>query len=368
MTRVKIGFVLLSNSAHPIPSTRIAALNMFPFLLAADFEPHILFEPTEPTEAPDVSDLAERVLREGLRIVFFQKVRGSSAEKLARDLSALGINTVYAVCDYVDLRMVAATDTTLAVTDYLKSLHPPAFQPKIRVVHDGIEQSESYKTSWRTDRGSRRQPLRAVLVTSDNLDVLPVLGTPPDWLEVTIVGRYLPAGRAIQRLRDVRWTLAARRGTRERLAYLRFLGNRRIRCIPWDPVDVYDRMRQADIGIIPIDPKDNPEGWNLKSENRLTMKMCAGLPVIATPIPSYEAVVEQGRNGFLARTQTDWLACLEALRDPALRRDVGERARESVIKKYSKEEQARRLIEVLLGLVQSPAGKRPGMAPARSPL
>ena len=56
-------------------------------------------------------------------------------------------------------------------------------------------------------------------------------------------------------------------------------------------------------------------------------------------------------NGFLAPTQNDWLACLEALRDPALRRDVGERARESVIKKYSKEEQARRLIEVLLSLL-----------------
>jgi len=111
-------------------------------------------------------------------------------------------------------------------------------------------------------------------------------------------------------------------------------------------------MRQADIGIIPIDQEDNPEGWNLKSENRLTMKMCVGLPVIATPIPSYQAVVEHGRNGFLARTQTDWLTCLEALRDPGLRRAMGERARETVIKTYSKEEQACRLIEALLAILK----------------
>src|SRR5437870_4093220 len=35
MTPVKIGFVLLSNSRNPLPSTRIAALNMVPFLRAA---------------------------------------------------------------------------------------------------------------------------------------------------------------------------------------------------------------------------------------------------------------------------------------------------------------------------------------------
>jgi hypothetical protein len=352
MTPVNIGFVLLSNSDRPLPSTRIAALNMFPFLRAADFEPHILFEPVLPTETPDVSSLAERALRGGLRIVVFQKVHGSSVEELARCLSALGIKTVYAVCDLVDPGMVAATDATLAVTDYLKSLYPPAYQPKIRVVHDGIEQVDLCKMSWRTDRGSRSHPLRAVLVTSDNLDFLPVIGAPPDWLEVTIVGRYPPSGRLIQRLRDVRWKLAAKRNTRERLAYLRFLGNRRIQCIPWDVVHVYDNLRQADIGIIPIDPQDNPEAWDLKSENRLTMKMCVGLPVIATPIPSYEAVVEHGRNGFLPRTQSAWLTCLEALRDPVLRRDIGETARQTVIKKYSKEEQARRLIQALHALLK----------------
>ena len=31
-TPIKVGFVLLSNSRNPLPSTRIAGLNMFPFL------------------------------------------------------------------------------------------------------------------------------------------------------------------------------------------------------------------------------------------------------------------------------------------------------------------------------------------------
>jgi glycosyltransferase involved in cell wall biosynthesis len=186
-----------------------------------------------------------------------------------------------------------------------------------------------------------------VLVTSDNFDFLPVIGAPPDWLEVTIVGRYPPATQPISRLRDMRWKLASKRNMRDRVGYLRFLADRRIRCIPWHPVGVYERMRDADIGIIPIDPNDNPEGWNLKSENRLTMKLSMALPVVATPIPSYEAVIEHGLNGFLARSRETWLQCLETLRDSELRREIGIRARASVIAKFSKEEQARRLIDVL---------------------
>jgi glycosyltransferase involved in cell wall biosynthesis len=347
---LKVGFVLLSNSQRPLPSTRIAALNMFPFLRQAHFEPSVLFEPEQAMETPDVSGLERQAREEGFGIVVFQKVHGPSVAKLAHQLSAAGVKTVYSVCDLVDPEMAAATHVTLAVTDYLKSLYPPAYQSKIRVVHDGIEHPDRHKTSWGTHRGSRRDPLHAVLVTSDNLGSLPVLCTPPAWLRVTIVGRYPPEGRRLHRLRNARWQFAGRRTWGERLNYLRFMASRRIRCLPWDPEGVYDHMRGSDLGIIPVEPGLDPEGWNLKSENRLTMKMCVGLPVIATPIPSYEAVVHHGRNGFLPRTPADWLTCLEALRDPSRRRDMGERARETVIRTYSKDEQARLLIEVLKNL------------------
>jgi hypothetical protein len=357
MTPIKIGFVLLSNSKYPIPSTRIAVLNMVPFLRAANFEPHIVFEPPQGAETPDVSGLAPRLMAEGFHIVYFQKVHGPSVEELARQLSAMGIRTVYGVCDLVDVAMAAATDATIVVTEFLKSMYPSALQSKISVVHDGIEKPEVHKTDWGTYRGTRNYPLRAVLVTSSDLDRLPVLGTPPAWLKVSIVGRYAPSGQVLQRLREARWKLATQRDSRERLAYLRFLMDRRISCLAWDPIDVYETMRQADIGIIPIEaspeykPGLPPPAWKVKSENRLTMKMCLGLPVIATPIPAYEPVIEQGRNGFLARSRQDWIEYLDALRDPTARRAIGEQARQSVLKRYSMEEQARRLITVLRGLI-----------------
>jgi glycosyltransferase involved in cell wall biosynthesis len=329
---------------------------MFPFLHAANFEPHIVFEPSQATETPDITCLAHRLPKENFQIVFFQKVHGPSVEKLAWQLKVAGVKTVYGVCDLVNASMAEATDATIVVTEYLKSLYPLALHSKIHVVHDGVEHPDLRKTSWRGDVGSRGRRLHAVLVTSAQLDHLPILGAPPEWLEVTIVGHYPPSGRVMQRLQQARWTLARKRGERERLAYLKFLVNRRIKCVTWDPDGVYDAMRRADIGIIPIERRPEhsemiPSSWKVKSENRLTLKMAMGLPVIATPIPAYESVIDQGKNGFLAHSRRDWAECLNALRDPLFRRAVGDQARNSVLERYSMEEQARRFLQALNGLV-----------------
>jgi glycosyltransferase involved in cell wall biosynthesis len=352
---VKIGFVLLSNSRNPLPSTRIAVLNMLPFLRAAGYDPHIVFEPPSHGQTPDVPDEAERLWAEGYRIVYFQKVSGPAVERLARGLARFGVKTVFGLCDLVEPAMVEATDATCAVTDYLRSLYPPALQPKIHIVHDGIENPSACKTSWRDDGGSRGHALRAVLVTSSNLTELPVIGRPPDWLDVSIVGNYPAPSRYVRRVKEVRWHLLRRDG-QGRLDYLRFLAHPRISRIPWDPRDVYRRLVDADIGVIPIvaeaDPSLVAPAWKVKSENRLTMKMSAGLPVIATPIPSYEAVIEHGVNGFLARTRADWDRCLDALRDPQLRREMGERARRSVSGRFSMQAQAERYIAVCEALLQ----------------
>lgn len=357
LPRCKIGFVLLSNSAHPLPSTRITTLNLFPYLRAAGFEPHIVFEPQQATEMPDVSDLAQRLAAEGFDAVFFQKVHGPSVEAQACQLRALGIKTIYGVCDLVNAGMVAATDATVAVTEYLRSLYPVALQTKIRVIHDGIENPQAQKQSWSDHSGSRVRRLGAVLVTSATLTSLPVLGAPPEWLEVNIVGRYPSQGARLDRLRQARWNFLEL-PVDARLDYARFLMNRRIHLRQWDPQGVYGELQRADIGIIPVDTTaQEPEGdsgvpsWKVKSENRLTMKMAIGLPVIATPIPAYEPVLQHGSNGFFARSQADWQRCLQALRDPDLRREIGARARDSVLPRYSVERQGNELAQVLRELL-----------------
>lgn len=363
MTRpVKVGFVLLSNSRRPIPSTRIAVLNMFPFLRQAHFEPQIVFEPGPELELeperdahrPDVSGVGPRIIAEGFDIVVFQKVMGPSVEALVRELAQAGVRTVFCVCDVVDPVMAQLTDATVTVTDFLKSLYPAALQHKIHVVHDGIEHPELERLPVSRRSGTRANPLRAVLVTSASLATLPQIVSPPSWLSVTIVGLYAPG--TWQRMRDSRWALATRYRGDARRAYLRFLINPRIRCVAWNAASVYDHMRSADLGIIPVDDQPGADSaevqsWQVKSENRLSMKMGLGLPVIATPIPAYRPLVRQGENGFLADTPGQWMTCLETLRDPLVRERVGREARASVLQRYSREEQARLLIAVLASLV-----------------
>lgn len=356
MSVPRIGFVLLSSSREPQPSTRVSVLNMLPYLRDAGFDAQILHEPDSENERPELAALDAPALARRFDIVYFQKVRGPSVEKLVRELSAAGVRTVYGLCDVLEPGMVEATDTTIVVTEFLKQLHPQALHPKIHVVHDGIEQPQIVKERGEAYRGSPGRRLRAVLVASASLAQLPVIGAPPPWLEVCIVGRYPPSGERRSRLRQIRWELSGQRNG-QRLEYLGFLFDRRIQRIAWDPVGVYEQLLQADIGIIPIDTDTSASlasavpTWKVKSENRLTMKMAVGLPVVATPIPAYEPIVESGVNAFFARTRGEWLARLEALRDPALRAAVGARARASVLQPYSKETQARGLLAVLRGLL-----------------
>lgn len=357
---LKVGFVLLSNSSNPIPSTRIAVLNMLPFLREEGFDVRIVYDPDQDTETPDVSHLFEAILTQALDIVVFQKVHGSGVLPLVSRLRERGVATVFEVCDVISPAMAAATDASVAVTDFLRSQYPAALQPKIHVVHDGIERPEVCKTDWGTGRGSPWKPLRAVLVTSAMLHTLPSIVSPPNWLQVKILGAY--AANPIRRLRETRWKMMSLSSAAERASYRHFLLNRRIRCQAWRADEVYEELRNADIGIIPIDTQPTPVNgrpplWQLKSENRLTLKMCVGLPVVATPIPAYEPIVRHGVNGYFAQTSEQWAASLEELRNPATRERVGRAARESVLQRYSMQEQARRLIAVLRGLASETHSK-----------
>jgi hypothetical protein len=356
---LKVGFVLLSNSRDPQPSTRVTVLNILPALRVAGIEVELVFDPGRASETPDLSNLAERLIESKFDVIYFQKVRGGSAERCARDLVKAGIATVYGVCDLVDTGMVIATNMTLVVTEFLKSLYPSDLQDKIYVVHDGIEQPLLEKSEFGVREKSRTRPIRAVLVTSFGLTAIPILANPPSWLEVTIVGKYPPKRAWVQNIRESRWVFAKMSGLSERIAYLRFLANSRIKTQMWQAKSVYDTMLSADIGIIPIEENGvivrgtTTPVWKVKSENRLTLKMSIGLPVVATPIPSYESIIESGVNGLFAKGRLDWIRCLEILRDPEVRKSMGEKGRESVAERFSQTRQAHLLIEALRAVSES---------------
>lgn len=355
----KIGFVLLSGRENPIPSTRIAVLNMIPYLHEAGYETHILFEPQTATESPELPDLVSRAVHLGIDIVYFQKVRGRSVIDTVTRLATHGIKTVYGVCDLIENDMAAATDATVVVTDYLRSLYDNRLHDKIHVVHDGIENPDIRVDQYRYDNGSRRNPLKAVLVTSAELFTIPIFDRMPPCIQLNIIGRYKHY-HPLYSLRRKYWGYLEQPDLSQKAKYLCNIFRRDFKKTNWDIDTVNSIMAASDIGIIPVDtvpdplPNHSVSRWQVKSENRLTMKMAMGLPVIASPVPSYENVIVQGKNGYLANSRDEWIAYFNELRDPQRRRAMGRRARESVIHRYSKEEQARRLIGVFHNLI-SPA-------------
>jgi hypothetical protein len=352
MNKIKVGFVLLSSRKDPIPSTRISVLNMLPYLEKSGYEPHILFEPEYGNEEPNLTGVVDRAVALGIDIVYFQKVRGRSAVETASHLSARGIKTIYGVCDLVETEMADVTDATVVVTEYLKSLYDARLHKKMFVVHDGIENPEICVRSYRDHVGSRRNPLRAVLVTSHELSAIPTIERPPRFISVNIIGDYkcYPFLYAAKR---VYWKLLSRPNWVDKMRYLRGFVQRDFVKTNWDIATVHQNMADCDIGIIPVDmtfdplPRLDVSRWQVKSENRLTLNMAMGLPVIASPVPAYKPIIVQGENGYLATTRDEWLACFEALRDPQRRSAIGHKARESVINRYSKEEQASKLLAVL---------------------
>lgn len=90
-----------------------------------------------------------------------------------------------------------------------------------------------------------------------------------------------------------------------------------------------------DIGIMPLE--DNL--WNRgKGGFKLLQYMAAGLPAIASPVGINADIVAHGKNGFLACDPDEWAACLLKLaRDAALRRSIGQAARQTVEREYSLE-------------------------------
>lgn len=352
---LRVGFVLLSGEMAPIPSTRIAVLNLFPYLRKSNIEPIIIFQPSIPTEKPDVAGLHDHIVAKGLNTVVFQKVHGTSVEALVMELRKSGIHSVYCVCDLVEVGMATVTDATIVVTEYLKGLYPASLREKISVIHDGIEHPEFKKSEVNRNTGSRSNPLKAVLVTSSGLDCLPKILQLPEWLNLTIIGRYPSRKQWFQRVQEARWNILRKQTLKKKWECLRFYTNAQIHTKPWDPEAVYEDMCTADIGIIPIDsdPYDAQNAsWRVKSENRLTMKMAIGLPVVASPIPSYEPVIVQGRNGFLVNSRSEWTKSLSALRDPLLREEIGTEARKSVLHRFSIERQAELFVKVLRELAR----------------
>lgn len=122
-----------------------------------------------------------------------------------------------------------------------------------------------------------------------------------------------------------------------------------IRLKRWSLDNEVKDLQNFDIGIAPLPDNEWTRG---KGGYKLLQYMAIGIPCVASPVGINRELVKDGENGFLAETEDEWFKKLSILiESPELRRDMGIRGRDLVVKNYSLEVAAPKLISGLKQLV-----------------
>ncbi len=97
--------------------------------------------------------------------------------------------------------------------------------------------------------------------------------------------------------------------------------------------DIPSLVSRYDIGVMPLD--EGP--WErAKCAMKALIYMAAGKPVVCSDVGENLYIIEDGVNGFLAASASEWTAKLRTLiSDPMLRADMGRRGRQTVEERYS---------------------------------
>jgi glycosyltransferase involved in cell wall biosynthesis len=113
----------------------------------------------------------------------------------------------------------------------------------------------------------------------------------------------------------------------------------------WSAETELDDLRSFDVGLMPL-PDD---AWSRgKCGLKALQYMAVGVPTIVSPVGVNTEIVQDGRNGFVAGTDDEWVARLRRLlADAALRRRFAEEGRRTVEERYSARSQAPRLLDIL---------------------
>jgi glycosyltransferase involved in cell wall biosynthesis len=101
--------------------------------------------------------------------------------------------------------------------------------------------------------------------------------------------------------------------------------------IQWDRRCVWRQLLDCDIAVLPADETD---WYRAKPNTRMTMLKALGLPIVASPIPSYEATLTHGRGCYFAREPHDWVKYLLALSELDRRRLMGLAERDAILASY----------------------------------
>lgn len=115
--------------------------------------------------------------------------------------------------------------------------------------------------------------------------------------------------------------------------------------IRWTKEKEIEDLQGIDIGVYPLEDSQ----WVLgKSGLKAIQYMAFGIPTVATNVGTSSQIIEHLKNGWLVDSEEEWYKALFTLvKDPDLRRSLGEKAREKIIKNYSIQAIKSQYLEIL---------------------
>lgn len=126
-----------------------------------------------------------------------------------------------------------------------------------------------------------------------------------------------------------------------------------IESLKWSLEDEVEQLRSFDIGVYPL-----PENqWVLGKAGFKTIQyMSVGVPCVVSNVGINKDIVEDGINGFLAKTEEEWVHKLSRLIDDSqLRQRVGDQGRRTAEQRFSLKANAPIYLDILnkIGLLSA---------------
>jgi len=102
---------------------------------------------------------------------------------------------------------------------------------------------------------------------------------------------------------------------------------------PWKLSHEVSDLSMFDIGIMPLPDDEWAKG---KCGLKGLQYMALEIPTIMSPVGVNSEIIQNGRNGFLAKSTDDWINALKSLiEDKPKMRSVGQKGRKTVLENYS---------------------------------
>ena len=118
--------------------------------------------------------------------------------------------------------------------------------------------------------------------------------------------------------------------------------------IQWTKEKEIEDLQGIDIGVYPLTQDKCVLG---KSGLKAIQYMALGLPTVATNVGTTPRIIKHKENGWLVKTEQEWISALETLiKSPDMRFKMGQKARDTIIENYSLEVMKDKYLSIFNGL------------------